>query len=147
MNQPPIIAANAAPTGVTPSGQRTYLAENAITAKHLFGKQGTAANEIDLAGNSVTDTGSRPLGVITDEGAADEPVNVALLGATGSTMMVTAGLAISPGDLLTSDGSSTARPLAERVPGTYYIAGIALTAAAAGELVEFLPTPGLEVTL
>lgn len=141
-----LIIANTSPAGTTPGGQRTYLAEAAITSKFLFGQQGTAANEINLAGSGDTTSGARAIGVITDEGGEHDPVNVALLGATGSTMKVTAGGSISVGDLLTSNADSKARDYSDLTAGTYHIYGIALTAAASGELVEFLPTIGLEKT-
>lgn len=129
----PAIAANVS-QGIH-AGHVTYLADGAIAAKHLFVEVGSDASHVAVC-NAATDI---PLGVVTDEApAAEDPVNVALLGSASTTLRAKAGANISAGAFLTTadDGEAVALPTAA---GTYYIVGRAITAASAGELVEFDP--------
>ncbi len=137
-----LILSNVA-TGIHAGGNITYLASAAISSKYLFGAAASTEGQIALAGSANTSSGKRAIGVITDEAdAAGDPVNVTILGAAGATMKVTAAESITVGSLLTSNSASKAVKLSGQSAGTYFVYGIALTAAAAGELVEFAPTPG-----
>jgi hypothetical protein len=70
-----------------------------------------------------------------------------LIGATGSTLKVLAGGTIAAGDLITADANSKAVTVASQpTSATYYVYGIALIAGASGDVVEFVPTPGVTLT-
>ncbi len=142
-----VILSNVAP-GIHSGGNKTYLASTAIASKYLFGAAAATEGQIALAGSADTTSGTRAVGVITDEAdAIGDPVNVTILGAAGATMKVQAAETITVGALLTSNSASKAVKLSTQSAGTYYVYGIALTSAAAGELVEFAPTPGLTQTV
>ncbi len=130
--------------GVHAEGRMTFTASSAISAKHLFGKPGSSAGQIALAGSGNTSTGSRAIGVITDEAEEiGDAVSVSLMGASGSTLRALAGGAISIGSLLTSNTDSKAVDVALQSTGTYYVYGIALNAASSGGIVEFIPCVGV----
>ena len=143
-----MILSNVVPDGTHGEGRVTYTAAAAIATKFLFGRQTTNVGEIALSGSSNTSTGARAVGVITDEAdAAGDHVSVSLMGATGSTLKVLAGGNFVVGDLVTANTSSQAVTFASQpTSATYYIYGIAITPAAAGERVEFIPTPGVTAT-
>lgn len=143
-----LILSNAIADGIHEPGRVTYTAAAAITSKFLFGRQTTTLGEIALSGSSNTSTGARAVGVITDEAeAAGDPVSVSLIGATGSTLRAVAGGNIAVGDLVTANASSQAVSFASQpASATYFVYGIAITAATSGTLVEFIPTPGLTQT-
>ena len=81
-----------------------------------------------------------PLGICTDEAAAAEDlVNVALLGAAPGTLKAVAKSAITMGDFIQSNGDGKVITL-KATTGTWYIIGRALQAAAAdGDIIEFDP--------
>lgn len=143
-----IILSNVVPDGIHGEGRVTYTAAAAISTKFLFGKQTANVGEIALSGSSNVATGARAVGVIGDEAdAAGDPVAVSLMGATGSTLKVLAGGTFVVGDLVTANSSSQAVTFASQpASATYYIYGIAITPAASGERVEFIPTPGVTAT-
>lgn len=120
----------------THAGSITKLADAAITTRHLLVKIGSDAGHVALAG--VSDI---PLGVATDESAAaEDPVNVALLGVTESTLLGVASAAITAGDLLVPAANGKLRTL-PGTTGTYNIIGRAITAAGAdGDTIEFVPS-------
>ncbi|MBI4024844.1 MAG: DUF2190 family protein [Verrucomicrobia bacterium] len=122
--------------GVHGSGQITKKADGALTTRYLLAKIGSDADHVDAAG--VADI---PLGIITDEAAAAEDlVNVALLGAIKGTQRMIASAAITAGDLLVSAASGKVRTL-PAAAATYYIIGRALIAASAdGDTVEVAPS-------
>lgn len=137
------IASNVA--GGTHDGNVTRLAESPLASKYLFGALGTTDTDITAAGSGDT---TRAIGVITDEAAsAGDPVNVALLGAVPGTQLALAGATISAGDQLTADANSRAVSATTQPAATYHIYGIALKDTAAGELVEFVATPGHTLTV
>lgn len=111
----------------------TRLTDAAITTRFLLGKIGSDANHVAACG--VADI---PLGVITDEAnAAEDPVAVALFGATNETRKAVASAAIAAGDFIVSAASGKVRTL-PGAAGTYYIIGMALVAATAdGDVIEF----------
>ncbi len=117
----------------THAGNVTRVLEAAVTTRYLLARTGTGTDGILVA----TAT-NLPLGVITDEGAIGDAVNVALLGSADSTRLVVANGNISAGALIVAStaGKVVALPSA---PGTYYIVGQAISDAANGGLVEFDP--------
>lgn len=119
--------------GTTPGGQKTYLSSAAITTRFLFVEFGADARHCSVC-NGTTD---KPIGVCTDEAAAaEEPVNVALLGSSKSTLKVTAAGVIALGDYI----ATTAAGKAQTAASTQYVVGRALQAAAAdGDVIEFDP--------
>jgi len=139
-----LILSNAA-SGTHEKGAISFKAASAISQKYCFGALTSNANEIDLAGIG---SSTRAIAVISDEAdAAGDFVNASVIGATGSTMQVTAGASISIGDTITADANSLGVPVSAQSAGTYYVYGIALSAAAAGELVEFAPITGATETV
>lgn len=120
----------------THAGSITKLADAAITTRNLLVKIGTDAGHVALAG--VSDI---PLGVATDEpAAAEDPVNVALLGAHAGTLLGVASAAITAGDLVVAAANGKLRTLPTSA-GTYHIVGRAIAAAGAdGDTIEFVPS-------
>ena len=120
----------------THKGNVTRKSDAAITARFLLGKAGSDEDHVAVAG-----VGDKPLGVITDEAsAAEENVNLALLGGSDETRNGVASGAIAAGDNIYPAAAGKVSTLASG--GTHYLAGRALTAAADGELVEFIPVIG-----
>ncbi|MBK1858087.1 DUF2190 family protein [Cerasicoccus arenae] len=122
-------------TGVHEGGITKTL-ETATTTRHLIGKAGSTEAEVDLC-----DAADLPLGVITDEGTVGEPVNIALLGAVPSTLLMVASKPISAGSSVytAANGKVQDQPT---LAGDYYHIGYALTAAASdGERLEVCPVP------
>lgn len=124
----------------THEGNITKKADAAIAARFLLAKIGTDIDHVDLAG--VNDL---PLGVITDEAeAAEDLVNVALLGSACSTLKGVASAAIAAGDLIVPAAAGKLRTLPAGA-GTYSIVGRALQAAAAdNDVIEFDPIPNVQ---
>jgi len=123
-------------------GRLSRSLENAFASRYLLAKQGTADTEIDLCGAS-----DLPLGVCTDEGAADELVNLQLLGSAGGTVKMTASEAITAGTEVYTAANGKVSTLSVAA-GDYYRVGIAVTAAGAdGDLFEVDPYAPLKVTV
>lgn len=114
----------------------TRLADAAITARFLLVKIGSDAAHVALAG--VSDI---PLGIATDEpAAAEDAVNVEVLGIGERTLLGVASAAIAAGDLLVPAANGKLRALPTSA-GSYYVIGRALAAASAdGDKVEFVPS-------
>ena len=103
---------------------------DATATRYLVAKYGTSATNVGLAGASDV-----PLGVILDEGASGDLVEVQLFSA-GGTQFIQASAAISAGASVsvTTGGQLITLPT---TTGTYYCIGRALNAAsAAGDKVE-----------
>lgn len=103
---------------------------DATATRYVVAKYGTDATHVGLAGASDV-----PLGVILDEGASGDVVQVALFSA-GGTQLIQASAAISAGASVsvTTGGKLITLPTAT---GTYYQVGRALNAASnSGDLVE-----------
>ncbi|MGF1450265.1 MAG: hypothetical protein ACFB20_12730 [Opitutales bacterium] len=117
----------------THAGNLSRVLEAAVTTRYLLARTGSGTDGI-LVGTA-TDL---PVGVITDEGAIGDVVNVALLGSAASTRLVVANGNIAAGRLIVAStaGKVVALPSA---PGSYFVVGQAITAAANGGLVEFDP--------
>jgi hypothetical protein len=112
--------------GTYPTGCITKLADAALTRRHLVVKIGTDINHVAI--NTASDI---PLGVADDEAAAaEDDVNVQLLGQKEGTILMVAGAAITAGAFLVGTASGKVITLPGST-GTYYIIGRALTAAAA----------------
>ncbi len=121
--------------GVSPSGNKTFLVDAAISTRHLLVKFGSDAVHVAVCGAS-----NVPLGVCTDEPeAAEDATNVSLLGAAQGTRLMVASEALSAGDKLYTAAGGKVQNLPGSA-GTYYLVGVALTAAAAdGDELEVLP--------
>lgn len=115
------------------SGNKTYLADAALTTRYLIGKIGSDANHVAACGAS-----DIPIGVIEDEpAAAEDAVNLRLLSHPGSSLMV-ASEAITAGEEVFTAASGKIQDLPAGA-GTYYSIGFALTAASAdGDVIEVL---------
>lgn len=118
-------------------GRTTRATDAAITTRFLLGKIGSDANHIAVSGSS-----DIPIGVITDESvAAEDLVNVNLLGCNAETQRMVASGVINAGDFIVPDASGKVKTL-PGTTGTYYIVGRALTAAAADlDVIEVDPIP------
>ena len=119
----------------THDGNITKAADAAITERFLLAKIGSASDRVAVAGAADT-----PIGVITDEAeATGDLVNVALLGARGSTVRMVASGAITQGALLEPAASGRVQTLGAGV-GTHHVVGRALDAASnAGDVIEVDP--------
>jgi hypothetical protein len=112
--------------GTYPTGCITKLVDAALTRRHLLVKIGTDINHVAI--NTASDI---PLGVADDEAAAaEDDVNVQLLGQKEGTILMVAGAAITAGALLVGTASGKVITLPGST-GTYYIIGRALDAAGA----------------
>jgi hypothetical protein len=123
----------------THAGNITKKSDAAIATRFLLVKKGSDVNHIAVAGGA-----DIPLGICTDEAAAAEDlVNVNLLGSIRDTQLAVAAAAITSGAFVVCDATATGK--VRTLPGsagTYYIVGRALTDAGAdGDLVEIDPIP------
>lgn len=120
----------------THEGNITKKADAAIATRFFLVEIGSDIDHV-AASNSASDI---PLGICTDESAAAEDlVNVALLGSSKCTLKAVANAAITAGAFITSAGNGKVQTLSAST-GTYYIIGRALIAAAAdGDVIEFDP--------
>lgn len=118
--------------GTHPTGCITKLADVALTRRHLLVKIGTDADHIAI--NTASDIA---LGVVDDKAeAAEDAVNVQLLGQKEGTILMVAGAAIAAGAMVVGTAAGKVITLPAST-GTYYILGRALAAAAAdGDEVE-----------
>ena len=129
-----IPAINTLPGNVGSSkNSRRYLASAAVATRYLLAKAGADDEHIAV----VAATSEKPIGVITDEAAAaEDPVNVELLGVGNRTLpLVAAGaIAVAADVYATALGKVDVKPTAA---GTYWRVGVALTApGAANDPVE-----------
>lgn len=117
----------------------TRLATAALTTRYLIVKQGADANHVAVCAGT-TDV---PIGVATDEAAAaEDPVDVALLGARCRTLKVAVGTVdISAGSLVATNASGKA----QTAVATQYPIGRALTDGKAGGIVEVDPVVPTQV--
>lgn len=111
----------------------TKLTDAAITTRFLCVKKGSDTAHVAVC-SAITD---RPIGICTDEAAAaEEPVNVELLGTGGGTRRGVAAAAITSGALV----ATTATGLLQTAVATQFPIGRAVTdAAGANDIVEFDP--------
>lgn len=134
-----IIIANCS-LGTHAEGKITYISSGPVKERYLLGT--IKDKKATLAGRNV-----RAIGILTDTAETFDPINMVILGSNIGTLKVRASMPINPGDLIAPDNAGRAANFASLPEGTHHIAGIALTQAAAGELVEFTPTLGLEKTI
>lgn len=122
--------------GTSDTGNRTYLADVAMSARYLLVRIGSTANHVNLAGTS-----DLALGIATDRAlAVDEPINVQLLGAVRGTVLMTASAPISAGDLVVTAANGKIRTL-PGTTGTYEIIGRAVEAAVGdNDIIQVVPT-------
>ena len=121
----------------THAGNITKPAHGAISTKYLLGTLGEpVSGESSIAICGSTDL---PLGVITDEAASQgEFVNVALLGGS-DTLLAVANSVVTEGSILIPADGGKVSPLpgAGASDAIHVVIGVALTAAAANQIVEF----------
>lgn len=112
--------------GTYPTGCMSKLADVALTRRHLLVKIGTDVNHVAI--NTASDI---PLGVVDDEAeAAEDPVNVQLLGQKEGTVLMVAGAAITAGAFVVGTAAGKVITL-PGTTGSYYIIGRAMEAAGA----------------
>lgn len=133
--------ANVGSEGQHLTGNITKRTDAAIATRYLLGKIGTDIGHVAVAGAA-----DIPYGVITDEaGAAEDPVNVFLLGAGKGTTKMIASAAITAGALLEPAASGKVATKGGGA-GSHYVVGRALDAAAAdGDVIEVVPLFFLQV--
>ena len=125
-----------APNWGTHTNGISLLSSAAVATRYLLGKRGADVDHVAV----LAATADQPLGVMTDEAsAAEESINVELLGVTNKTVPVVAKVAITlDADLYgTADGKVGIKPTAA---GTYWRVGRAMQAAdAENDVIEMLP--------
>lgn len=123
--------------GGTHAGSLTRKTDAAIATRHLLVKVGSDADHVAACGASEV-----PIGTVPDEAsAAEENVEVALLGAAPSTRTMVASEAIEAGEKVYTAANGKVQDLPAGA-GTYYCVGTALTPAAAdGDEIEVDPAP------
>lgn len=132
-----ITGTNTAPAnwGTHEGGRITMLASAAITTRYKLVKKGADADHIAV----IAAAADEPVGVCTDEPtAAEDAVNVTMLGAHDGTVPMVAGGDITDGAALYSKGDGTVivKPTAA---GTYWKVGTARGAWSSGETLEVIP--------
>lgn len=128
----------------THEGAINKLTDAAITTRHLLYRRGSDDNHIAAAAASDT---LAPIGTVDDEAsAAEENVAVQILG-KGSTKRMVASEAIVIGDeVWTAAGGKVQDRTASA--GTYWIVGIALSAAGAdGDIIEVQDCAPIRITV
>lgn len=133
LGAPSVIEINAA---VYENGKRGYLADAAIATRHYLVKAGSDANHVAVCAAA----SDEPLGIAQDEpAAAEEGVNVAVLGAVPGTILGVAGEAITANEDVYSKGDGTLMDEPTQA-GTFWKVGRSKTAqATAGQEIEFEP--------
>ena len=113
--------------GTYQNGVMSRLTDAAIATRHMCVKFGSDVNHVALAG-----AGDLTLGVTSDAAeAAEDPVNVQILGVTNGTVLMTASAAIAAGALVVTSATAGKIRTLPGTTGTYLIIGMALEAAAA----------------
>jgi len=127
-----LVACNIA-EGMHDGGRITKLAGAAIASRYLLVKKGADTAHVVVC-SAITD---RPMGTCDDEAAAaEDPVNVNLLGGADRTLLMVASGAIASGTRL----ATTATGKVQAAVATQYPIGIAMTDSAAdGDLIEVDP--------
>src|SRR5690606_31994154 len=109
----------------THAGQLTRLTDGAVSARYLLAKAGSDANHVSTCGAE-----DLPLGGMTDEAtAAEEPLNISLLGSASSSLRMRAASSIPAGSLVYTSSGGKVSTLSSSA-GTYYCVGLALSSAA-----------------
>lgn len=120
---------------------KTFALDATVATRFLLGKIGSDVNHIALCG--VDDI---PIGTINDEGVAEDPIAVGLLGKSPTKRMVADGIIAAGAELFAAaSGKVQVRPSAA---GTYYFVGIALTASAGdGDVLEVNDTVPVKLVI
>lgn len=117
-------------------GKKSYISDVVVSSRYLLGKIGTGPSNIAIAGAA-----DKPIGIITDEAAVGDIIDVDFLGSARETKIMVASAAIAAGDFLMPAANGQVATLSASA-GTYYVVGRALkAAAAAGDLIEVDPIP------
>jgi hypothetical protein len=132
--QPMLYLSNSVAEGVHGDGNITKLADAAQALRHALVKIGSDADHV-----AVTTAGTEvPLGVCDDEcTAAEDNINVQLLGQKQGTILMVAHAAIDAGDFVVAAAAGRVQTIDGITNGTYYIVGRAINAATAqDDLIE-----------
>ena len=125
----------------THDGNITKTLDADTTERYQLCKVGSAAGNIAICGAADV-----PIGVITDEGEADDDINVRLLNSGSGTVLMVASAAIAQGALLEPAASGRVATAATGTSGTHHLCGRALTAASgAGDVIEVDPFYGFHL--
>ena len=118
------------------NGKITYKADAAIATRYFLVKIGSDAAHCAV----LAATSDRPVGICTDEpAAAEDLVNVDVLGASAETKTMVASGVIAAGATVVTDSNGKVQT-EPTVAGTYWIVGTSITASAAdGDLFEVEP--------
>ena len=115
----------------THAGDITKMSAGPIGTRHLLGKLGANITCVEIA-----NAGDLPFGVITDEAEKkDDPVNVAILGVSQSTLRMVAAENIVAGRHVYAADNGKVRHLPS-TEGTYLEVGLALTNGGADQIIE-----------
>ncbi len=115
----------------THAGHVTRTASATFARKFLLAKAGASAGQAAVCGAS-----DNPIGIVTDEAVADDPIALKLLGVGEQTAMLVASGALNAGVSLyaAASGKVQGEPT---TAGTYYLIGRALTSATGdGDVLE-----------
>jgi len=118
--------------GTHDTGNLPKLADAALATRYLIVKHGTDADHVAIA----TAASDALLGVCTDEAsAAEDPVNVFVIGAGKGTQLVTLGGVVALDGLITADsaGKGVAASSGNKIIGK------ALKAGVSGDRIPFAP--------
>ncbi|HCJ11602.1 MAG: hypothetical protein A2Y14_01820 [Verrucomicrobia bacterium GWF2_51_19] len=125
----------------THSGHITKLASVNIGQKHLLGVFGKYYTQVE-----VCKADQAPFGVMTDIASINEPINVAILGNTGTSLKMVAAVAIKAGSMVFTADNGRIQAL-PTVKGNYYEIGMALTDAEKDDDVEVASCVARKVTI
>jgi len=124
------------------TGRKGYLADGALSSRHLLVKAGSDANHVAI----VAAAANEPLGIAQDEpSAAEEGVSVAVLGGVPGIVLGVAGESIGANVDVYSKGDGTLRGV-PTTAGTFWKVGRSIEAqATSGEPIAFEPCPPVKV--
>lgn len=140
-----VSALNTLPDNVgTTENARRYKATAAVAARYLLGKIGADEDHVAV----MAATSDQPIGVMTDEAAAaEDPIDVELLGVSNRTLLMVASEAIDENEPVygTAAGKVSDKPTAA---GTYWKVGTAATPAEADDdPIEVIPCTPEKLTI
>ncbi len=126
-----------------PTGHKGYKADAALTTRHMLVKAGSDDNHVAI----IAAASDEPLGIAQDEPeAAEDAVNIAVLGAFPGTVLVVAGETVTANEDAYSkgDGKVMDEPA---VAGTYWKIGRFITGGSSGDEVEMQPCAPVKVVV
>lgn len=138
-----VLRCNAITSGTHPSGKLTLLADAALAARHLLVKRGSDSGHFALG-----TAADEPLGICQDEpAAAEDPANVAILGAVPGTVLMVGSEAIDADEPVYAAASGKVQD-EPGVVGTYWLVGKAIDACAGdGGQFEVAPCKPVKVVV